>query len=122
MPKRLLGWSPNPAGADTGFAQGSFSGRVPLASLTSVRAARPAGRQRKSWGGIRAGRVSGLPHSWPTAEVLGRNGGQPDVSASGTPSPNPCQGLAPLDPPIVFSWSTGVAPRYPPANDGPDPQ
>jgi len=51
-----------------------------------------------------------------------RNGGEPDLSASGTPSPNPCQGPLPLDPAYVFSWSTGVAPRYPPANDGPDPQ
>src|SRR5262245_58101078 len=50
-----------------------------------------------------------------------RNEGKPDVSASGTPSPNPCQGLAPLDPADLFSWSTGVAPRYPPDSDGPDP-
>src|SRR5262245_31475561 len=51
-----------------------------------------------------------------------RNEGWPRLSASGTPSPNPCQGPPPLDPAVVFSWSTGVAPRYPPANDGPDPQ
>src|SRR5262249_26012101 len=51
-----------------------------------------------------------------------RNQGQPRLPASGTLSPNPCQGPLPLDPAVVFSWSTGVTPRYPPANDGPDPQ
>src|SRR5262245_34556316 len=51
---------------------------------------------------------------WPTTEVLGRNEGQPRLSASGTLSPNPCQGRLPLDPEVLFSWSTGVAPRYPP--------
>ena len=72
---------------------------------------------------------------WPTTEVLGRNQGwlnlsalapltdngsprrnqgRPDLSASGALPPNPRKGRLPLDPAVVFSWSTGVAPRYPP--------
>src|SRR5262245_28616571 len=87
-------------GQGSGMAgrEGSW-GCGPLASLAAVRAARTL-------------TYNGSPR---------RNGDEPHLSASGTPSPNPCQGPPPLDPAVLFSWSTGVAPRYPPANDGPDP-
>src|SRR5215813_14685783 len=43
-----------------------------------------------------------------------RNEGQPDVSASGALPPNPRKGRLPLDPAVLFSWSTGESPPLPP--------
>src|SRR5215475_8135926 len=51
-----------------------------------------------------------------------RNGGQPHLSVSGALPPNPRQGPPPLDPAVLFSWSTGVAPRYPPDSAVPTPE
>src|SRR5262245_2960239 len=87
--QRLSGQRP----ADTNARRPDLqAGCVPLVSLASARATRML-----AW--------NGNPR---------RNEGKPDLSASGTLSPNPCQGPLPLDPAVAFSWSTGVAPRYPP--------
>src|SRR5262245_17616596 len=87
----------------------------PLALLASRPTTEVLGRNE---GGLE---LSALAR-WPTAEILGGMRGRPDLSASGTPSPNPCQGPLPLDPAYVFSWSTGVAPRYPPDSAVPTPE